>query len=826
MAKKPDARQRDDDKERRRQLTVISSSGARQRFLRGMITHDLVQRGLDFDGAYAVARAIRDQLADREEVTTAEIRDLVNADLEKRLGTELPLILSPPVRPISEIRVAYEGQEQPFSRGVLARSVHTAGLDLDRAYNLLGELEAELRSEGVKHLTAAEIARRVGDLLERHEGKRTAQRYRTMRRIRRLHRPLVLYVGGASGTGKSTLALELAPLLRIYRINATDTIRQVMRMVFTPSILPDLHSSSFEVAAPFGSAGRELGPLPAGEHDHAQRLVASFEQQALRVVVGIRAVVERAIAENLSVVVEGVHVHPALMPFADLEGSAYQVLLVLATLDEEAHRRRFLARDRTTGRRAERYLENFSSIRVIHDHILQLAEQHDRPLLDTSHGETPVLPTLKLVAGVLESSLPGLGLVDQEEHRPSAPTLLLAIDGLADRPVRALGGRTPLQAAATPTLDRLAAEGQCGLADPVAPGVVPDTAAGSLALFGQSPLALKRGPAEALGAGIALRPTDVVLRGNFATLGEDGRILDRRAGRIREGTDELVEAIDRLSLPGGLSREVIAQVRGSTEHRLTVVLRGEDLSSAIRGSDPGEGAPLGPPLTPRPEDPDDQRAVFTASALAMFEQEARRVLAGHEVNRRRRKQGLPVANAILTRGAGRIHQLLALEEAGLPLRLACVSGDRTVLGLAGWLGAETITDPAMTANLDTDLEKKFAVAARALQHSDLVILHLKGADIAAHDQRPDLKVDFLERVDAELGKLLEQVPAPLRVAVASDHATLSESGQHAADPLPVLIWGDGVEADEVESYDEQAAGSGKLQRFPLQMLLSRLYKLS
>ena len=229
---------------------------------------------------------------------------------------------------------------------------------------------------------------------------------------------------------------------------------------------------------------------------------------------------------------------------------------MLATLDEEAHRIRFLARGRSSGRKAERYLESFSSIRLIHDHILQLAEQHEQPLLDTSHGEPPVLPTLKLVAGVLERSLPGLGQADEEENRPSAPTLLLAIDGLADRAVRALGGRTPLQAAATPTLDRLAAEGQCGLADPVSPGVVPDTAAGTLALFGQSPLALKRGPAEALGGGIALRPADVVLRANFATLGEDGRILDRRAGRIREGTGDLVAALGRLELAGTLSRAI------------------------------------------------------------------------------------------------------------------------------------------------------------------------------------------------------------------------------------------------------------------------------
>ena len=149
----------------------------------------------------------------------------------------------------------------------------------------------------------------------------------------------------------------------------------------------------------------------------------------------------------------------------------------------------------------------------------------------------------------------------------------------------------------TPNLDRLAQEGCSGLADPVAPGVVPDTAAGSLALFGQSPLALKRGPVEALGAGIELSPGDIALRANFATL-ENGLVVDRRAGRIREGAEELAKALDRLPLPGSLADDVELRVRPATEHRVALVLRGEGLSSAILGSDPGDGTPPGPPPIP------------------------------------------------------------------------------------------------------------------------------------------------------------------------------------------------------------------------------------
>lgn len=814
-------------KGRRRGFWVVSSDGVRQRFLRGMITHDLVQRGLSFEAGYAVASAIRDQLATRDEVSTSELRELIEAGLLEKLGPEgVAGLRAPAVREAPEIQVHSQGETRPFSRGVLARSIHAAGPAVDRAYALITLLVEQLRTEGVTKLSRGEIARRTAALLDKHEGVETARRYRLVRRVRRLPRPLVIYVGGASGTGKSTLSLELAPMLRIHRINATDTIRQVMRMVFTPNILPALHSSSFEVAARAtpGVPAERYGS--AGDPAFVERLMATYQEQATRVVVGVRAVVERAIAENMNILVEGVHLLPGLVPFPDLEGAAYQVPLFLATLNEEAHRAHFVARARYGRRGPERYLESFPSIRLIHDHILEQAEASDFPLLDTSDEETSVARALRIVTSVLQKNLPATGREDPADVPEIAPTLLLIIDGMTDRPVRSLGLRTPLQAARTPALDRLAREGRSGLADPIAPGVVPDTASGTLALLGQSPRALQRGPVEAMGAGIELQPGDIALRGNFATTDESGRLVDRRAGRIREGAEELAKAIDRLPLPRQAG-DIEVRVRVGTEHRLAIVLRGDGLSSAILGSDPGDGAPAGPPLTPRPMDPADEAAAFTAGVLAMFEQCAREVLAEHPANKKRIKAGLTSANTVITRGAGRAHRLVPLEPDGIPLNVVCIGGDRTVSGLAALVGAEIITDPKrMTANLDTDLRRKFESAEQALMKNDLVLVHIKGADIASHDRRPDLKVAFLERLDKELNRFLERRKGPLRIAVASDHATLSEVGQHAADPLPVLIWGEGIEADTVEAFDEDSAAAGSMQRFPLQMLLGRLFDLS
>ncbi len=809
---------------RRRHLMVVCSKGVRQRFLRGMITHDLVQRGLDFDLAYATASSIRDQLSGHDEVATSEIRDLIAEHLEQQLGEQLPPGLLLPARPVVKRYVLSQGQRSPFSRGLLARSIYATGFDVDRAYRLVGELEKSLEADEIHELTSGEIARRVGDLLERLESLEMARRYRLVRRLHRLPRPLVIYVGGASGTGKSTLSLELAPLLRIYRVNATDSIRQVMRMVFSPEILPALHGSSFEPVPAYGSWLIEDAP-GTRDPELTERLIASFEEQSTRVIVGIRALVERAIAENMSILVEGVHLYPPLVPFPDLEGAVYQIPLILTMPDAENHRARFLTRGRLGRRRAERYLESFPSIRVIHDFLLQQAEAHDMPLLDTTYENPPTVGALRLVTSLVQKRVPELAPADPESDE-IVPVLLIIIDGLPDRPVRSLGGRTPLEAARTPHLDRLASEGQCGLADPVAPGVVPDTAAGTLALFSQSPLAMKRGPVEALGAGIKLRPGDVALRGNFATLDDNGHVIDRRAGRIREHASVLARALDRLPLPGGMADEAEVRVKAATEHRLSIVLRGDGLSSAILGSDPGESAAPGPPLAPRPEDPHDERAIHTANLLGLFELQARKVLAKHRVNAARVAEGLPPANAVLTRGAGTPHRLVPLEESGMPLRLACVAGDRTILGLAEWLGADVIVKKGMTANLDTDLAVKFKAASKALGTYDLVIVHVKGADIAAHDQRPDLKVEFIEKVDAALGQLLERQKEPLRVAVAADHATLSESGQHAADPMPTLIWGTGIEADEVNEFAESSVAPGSLQRFPLQLLLGKLFNFS
>ena len=788
-----------------KQLVVVEDSGERRPFLRGLVTHQLLQRGLTFDDAYSIAQALRGQLSGRDEVTAAELRDLVDTLLHQQFGDTL--LPDPAASSSPDIEIVYEGEPFPFSRGVLARSLLAAGLEAEQAYaSALAVLDG-LRLEALARIESTDLAERVAEHLEEYQGQPAARRYRLMRSVRRLPKPLVIYLGGASGTGKSTLSFELAPLLRIYRMNSTDSIRQVMRMVFAPAILPSIHRSSFET---------DFDLVEASEDD----VHLGFEEQATRVCVGVRAIVERSIAENTNVMVEGVHLFPPLVPFPELDGEAYQLMLLLETQDENTHRSHFLTRTQRGRRRAERYLSHFESIRSLQTLLLERAEAADIPTLDTTDREATVPRALRLLTDQLTSMAPSLAESAAEpESVPAA--LMLILDGVGDLPVEALGGRTPLEAANTPNLDRLARQGSTGLADPVGVGIVPDTASGNLAIFGQSPQAMSRGPIEAIGCGLKLQEGDIALRGNFATVDDHGIVTDRRAGRIRKDAEVLAKELDNLTLPLPEFSDVTFKVRAGTEHRMAVALIGADLSADIQGSDPGNAAIPGPSLEPRATT-DDASAVRTAQALALFESEARKVLTAHPLNARRTAAGLLPANCILTRGAGRTYDLVAPSPAGVPIRTAAVSGDRTVLGIARAAGATISTSSRMTANLDTDLSEKFRHAAELLDEHDVVFLHIKGADIAAHDRRPELKVQFIEKVDEALGDFLSSYRGAPRIAIASDHCTRVDSGQHSADPVPVLVWGHDIVRDEVDTFHERAVSQGSLQRFPLQTLISRL----
>ncbi|MDH3733539.1 MAG: 2,3-bisphosphoglycerate-independent phosphoglycerate mutase [Gemmatimonadota bacterium] len=388
--------------------------------------------------------------------------------------------------------------------------------------------------------------------------------------------------------------------------------------------------------------------------------------------------------------------------------------------------------------------------------------------------------------------------------------ILIILDGLGDRPVEAFSGRTPLEAAETVHLDRIAASGQCGLMDPLGPGIPVDTATGTGMLLGASPgsvMGLARGPVEAAGVGLEIAPGDLALRCNFATLERrDGRlaVIDRRAGRIRSGTAELASALADVDLGNGIT----ATLAPATQHRAVLRLSGPGLSAEIGDTDPGVVPLPSPVLRSKARQREDVRASRSAAAVNRFVDEAHARLSAHPLNRERIESGRPAANGIITRGAGLAGTGRSVIER-LGLTGIVVAGESTVLGLASLFGMRSFTDPRFTGLPDTDVEAKVATALEALETADVVFLHLKGADICSHDFDPEGKRNFLERVD---GALAPFIGRDVVIGVTGDHSSDCGTGGHSGDPVPALLTAPRGRRDEIDRFGETACVSGGLGR--------------
>ncbi|MEH7390979.1 2,3-bisphosphoglycerate-independent phosphoglycerate mutase [Bacillus sp. JJ1474] len=384
--------------------------------------------------------------------------------------------------------------------------------------------------------------------------------------------------------------------------------------------------------------------------------------------------------------------------------------------------------------------------------------------------------------------------------------VIMAIaDGAGDRPHSLLGDKTPLEYARTPNLDRLAAEGITGMMDLISSGIPVGTDMGHLILFGYQPEDYPgRGPIEALGIGMDVMPCDVVFRCNFATVDEEGTVVDRRAGRIREKTEEIAQALDGMELEDG----VVVHFKPATEHRAVLILRGSGLSDKISDSDPkapNDGAPY---LIVEPLDSSEE-AERTASILNQFLKKAHDILSSHPVNEERIAEGKLPANFILTRGAGLMVHLEPIVQQ-LNMKGSCIAGESTVLGVAQLAGFKTITDRSMTGNIDTNIELKARLAIEEIANNDMVYVHMKAPDVKGHDNEPFEKARAIELFDHMVGLIREQLPEDVYLALAADHSTPCEVGEHTGEPVPVAIYGPSIRRDRNLQYNELDCAYGGL----------------
>ena len=284
-------------------------------------------------------------------------------------------------------------------------------------------------------------------------------------------------------------------------------------------------------------------------------------------------------------------------------------------------------------------------------------------------------------------------------------------------------------------------------------------------------------------------------------------IVDRRAGRIREGTKELADALNGMVIDG-----ITVLFKEATEHRAVMVLRGENLSSAISDTDPKkEGLRI---KTSTAKD-DSKEAAFTADLLNKVIVKAHEILKNHPLNIKRIEEGKFSANCIVTRGAGKMPKIKKITEK-LKFKACCVAAEDTVLGVANLAGFETIHKSSFTGNIDTNIEEKAKAAVEALKTNDLVVLHYKATDLMGHDNNPQGKVETIEKYDNMLKIVLDLIKEEklddVIIALAADHSTPCERKEHSGDPVPVLINGKSIRKDYVEKYDEISCSQGGLNR--------------
>jgi 2-phosphoglycerate kinase len=271
----------------------------------------------------------------------------------------------------------------PYSKGLMARALVATGVAPDKAYELARLVEIELPGQGGDSLDFERIQALAADVLGEADGAVAVNRLRNLRSLQELDVPIIVLIGGGTGTGKSTIATETAYRLGITRVTSTDFVRQTMRAFFSPEFMPSIHFSSFEA-----------GSLLVDEPDPAVR---GFLDQTRNVLVGVKAAMDRALHEGFSMVLEGVHLVPGMLTQPDTDALVVQCVLAIEDADE--HAANFFTREAASEglRPLEKYLASLPEIRRIQDFIVERAERAGVPVIDNASVDAAIGEVLELV---------------------------------------------------------------------------------------------------------------------------------------------------------------------------------------------------------------------------------------------------------------------------------------------------------------------------------------------------------------------------------------------------------------------------------------------
>ena len=388
-------------------------------------------------------------------------------------------------------------------------------------------------------------------------------------------------------------------------------------------------------------------------------------------------------------------------------------------------------------------------------------------------------------SGKIANTMIGFEHMKKISRTSPSKIVLLIIDGVGGLP-HPETGKTELESARKPNLDRIARDSLCGLIDPIGPGITPGSAPGHLAIFGYDPVKynIGRGILEALGIDLELKQGDIAARGNFCTVDDKGIITDRRAGRLATARSaELCRLLNNIAVNGA---EI--SVLPVKEHRFVLILHGEALSPELADSDPQQAG-----LAPKKIEALSPQAQRTAEIANEFVSRARSIL-----------QGEASANMVLLRGFSRRPDIPSIPEI-YKLKPAAIAMYPMYRGLARLVGMEVLPGgESITEQLD-NLRRYYA-------DYDFFFVHFKSTDARGEDGNFQAKVQAIEELDNALPSLLSLVPEAL--IITGDHSTPATLAAHSWHPVPFMLKSRLCRPDNVAEFSEQSCLAGGMGRFP------------
>lgn len=379
-------------------VVLDKSDDIRTPFLRGILTRSLTDAGLAFDTAYQLSSDIRQQINNVDEITTEELRRIVISELQKLDEKEVIENYESIIPAATKIRVRdHNNNLMPFSTIEHRRTLESSGLGSDRAAYITQNVYKELAESLHDIVDSSEIGKLTYEKLRQHYGKEAAKRYLVWVDYKHSQRPLILLIGGTTGCGKSTIATEVAHRLNIIRTQSTDMLREVMRMMVPIKLLPELHTSSFNAWSKIpGSAESKESP--------EERMIHGFIHQAELVSVPCEAVIQRALSEQVSLILEGVHVSPVLVKRFREEKNAVIVPIMLAVLKQDKLKHQLKDRGVTAPERTAQsdYLSNFESIWMLQSHLLSEADNNTIPIITNDDKDITTDRVMRSIIEVLQ----------------------------------------------------------------------------------------------------------------------------------------------------------------------------------------------------------------------------------------------------------------------------------------------------------------------------------------------------------------------------------------------------------------------------------------